>query len=273
MRRGIAPVLGGRNDRAGRDSRSAARRGPLDPQIVAGGAGGRARRRGRAARQVSGCPVRKKGVALLIHLRMTGSLRHAPRGDLAEDSHTRAVISMDNGSDIAYRDVRRFGTWELFERGEVGPYLAARLGPEPLGASFSSVRLRGRLQGRRAPLKSALLDQRTLAGLGNIYVDEALWHSRLHPLRPAGSLGRTKCVACTGLCAGCFGSPSSGRDRRCATTPHRTARTARCRTSSVHTARARGQPAAAAAPPRLGAGAHRPVAITAERSTTSLRRR
>jgi formamidopyrimidine-DNA glycosylase len=94
---------------------------------------------------------------------------------------------MDNGSDVAYRDVRRFGTWELFEPEEVGPYLARRLGPEPLG-HLSARRLGERLAGRRTALKAALLDQRTVAGLGNIYADEALWHARLHPLRPAGGL-------------------------------------------------------------------------------------
>ena len=125
--------------------------------------------------------------ALLIHLRMTGSLRYARHGTLAADPHTRAVLRIDNGSDVAYRDVRRFGTWELFEAGELALYLRQRLGPEPLG-SLSAAQLGRRLEGRRAPLKSALLDQRTLAGLGNIYVDEALWHSRLHPLRQAGSL-------------------------------------------------------------------------------------
>ena len=129
----------------------------------------------------------ESGRALLIHLRMTGSLRHARHGALADDPYTRAVLRLDNGSDVGYRDVRRFGTWELFEQDELAPYLAARLGPEPLGP-FSAARLGKRLQGRRAPLKSALLDQRTVAGLGNIYVDEALWQSRLHPLRIAGSL-------------------------------------------------------------------------------------
>ena len=99
---------------------------------------------------------------------------------------------MDNGSDVAYRDVRRFGTWELLEAGELRPFLARRLGPEPLGR-LSAEGLGRRLAGRRAPLKSALLDQRTVAGLGNIYVDEALWQSRLHPLRPAGGLDEAEC--------------------------------------------------------------------------------
>ncbi|TML68311.1 MAG: bifunctional DNA-formamidopyrimidine glycosylase/DNA-(apurinic or apyrimidinic site) lyase [Actinobacteria bacterium] len=127
------------------------------------------------------------GRVLLIHLRMTGSLRHARSGTLADDPHRRAVLRLDNGSDVAYRDVRRFGTWELLEAGELVGYLATRLGPEPLGA-LSAARLGRRLAGRRAPLKAALLDQRTLAGLGNIYVDEALWYARLNPLRPAGGL-------------------------------------------------------------------------------------
>ena len=118
---------------------------------------------------------------------MTGSFRVAERGRLDDDPHTRAVLRLDNGSDVAYRDVRRFGTWELFENGELRPYLEERLGPEPLGPLTAS-QLGQRLEGRRAPLKSALLDQRRVAGLGNIYVDEALWISRLHPLRPAGSL-------------------------------------------------------------------------------------
>jgi formamidopyrimidine-DNA glycosylase len=129
----------------------------------------------------------ESGRVLLIHLRMTGSLGYAPSGLLANDPYRRAVLRLDNGSDVAYRDVRRFGTWELLEPGELRPYLAQRLGPEPLGA-LSAERLGERLSGRRAPLKAALLDQRTLAGIGNIYADEALWDARLHPLRPAGSL-------------------------------------------------------------------------------------
>ena len=122
--------------------------------------------------------------ALLIHLRMTGTLLHEPKGA----THVRACITLDDGTILAYRDVRRFGTWLLLEPGELDPYLDARLGEEPLLAGFTAKGLGERLRGRRAPLKAALLDQRTLAGLGNIYVDEALWYARLHPLREAGSL-------------------------------------------------------------------------------------
>jgi formamidopyrimidine-DNA glycosylase len=130
----------------------------------------------------------ESGRALLIHLRMTGSLRHAAPGSLADDPHRRAVVKLDDGSEVAYRDVRRFGTWHLLEPNEVDPYLAERLGREPLERTFTARRLGESLAGRRAPLKAALLDQRTVAGLGNIYVDEALWRARIHPLRPAGSL-------------------------------------------------------------------------------------
>jgi formamidopyrimidine-DNA glycosylase len=124
------------------------------------------------------------GRALVAHLRMTGSFRHVPRGS-SRYSHVRAVLMMDNGSNVVYRDVRRFGTWELLEAVDIDPYLAARLGPEPLDPSLTARRLGARLAGRKAPIKAALLDQRVLAGLGNIYVDEALWHARVHPLRSA----------------------------------------------------------------------------------------
>ncbi|HEX7526962.1 MAG TPA: bifunctional DNA-formamidopyrimidine glycosylase/DNA-(apurinic or apyrimidinic site) lyase, partial [Gaiellaceae bacterium] len=125
---------------------------------------------------------------LLIHLRMTGSLRHSSSG-LDDDPHRRALVRLDDGSDVAYRDVRRFGTWLLLEPGQLDAYLAPRLGEEPLDALFTAARLGRLLARRRAPVKAALLDQRTLAGMGNIYVDEALWRAKIHPLRPAESLG------------------------------------------------------------------------------------
>ena len=130
----------------------------------------------------------ESGRVLLVHLRMTGSFRHRRNGMGEDDPHRRAVVRLDDGSDVAYRDVRRFGTWLLVEPDELEPYLADRLGEEPLLTGFTPARLARRLAGRRAPVKAALLDQRTLAGLGNIYVDEALWRARIHPKRPARDL-------------------------------------------------------------------------------------
>src|SRR5947208_1093610 len=137
----------------------------------------------------------ESGRTLLIHLRMTGSLRHARAGAPADDPHIRAVVRLDDGSDVAYRDIRRFGTWAVLERGEEDAYLAARLGAEPLGRAFTAARLGARLAKRRAPVKSAILDQRTLAGVGNIYADEALWYARVHPLREARSLAEGETAA------------------------------------------------------------------------------
>jgi formamidopyrimidine-DNA glycosylase len=134
----------------------------------------------------------ESGRVLLIHLRMTGSLLCAPNGLLPDDPHRRAVVRLDDGSDVAYRDVRRFGTWLLLEPEQAEPYLAARVGEEPLDTLFTAARLGERLAGRRTSLKAALLDQRTLAGMGNIYVDEALWRARLNPLRPAATLDRNE---------------------------------------------------------------------------------
>jgi formamidopyrimidine-DNA glycosylase len=130
----------------------------------------------------------ESGRALLIHLRMTGSLRVTAPGELQDDPHRRAVVTLENGSDLAYRDVRRFGTWLLLEPGGLEPYVDAKVGEEPLDAVFTAAHLGERLAKRRAPIKAALLDQRTLAGMGNIYVDEALWRARINPLRPAESL-------------------------------------------------------------------------------------
>jgi formamidopyrimidine-DNA glycosylase len=131
----------------------------------------------------------ESGRHLLVPLRMTGNVEHPARGGLAADPYRRAVVTLDDGSDIAYRDVRRFGTWALLEPGELDDYFAARrLGGEPLERGFTTRALARALEGRRAPIKAALLDQRAAAGVGNIYADEALWRARLHPLRPAGSL-------------------------------------------------------------------------------------
>jgi formamidopyrimidine-DNA glycosylase len=126
----------------------------------------------------------ESGLALLVHLRMTGGFVFEPA------SHERAILELDDGTRLAYRDVRRFGTWLVLEDVELDPYLTAKNGPEPLGSRFTSDWLAARLAVRRAAIKSVLLDQRVVAGLGNIYADEALWRARVNPLRPAQSLTR-----------------------------------------------------------------------------------
>ncbi len=138
----------------------------------------------------------ESGRVLLIHLRMTGQLLHSEGGSLpADDTHRRAVVRLDDGSDVVYRDVRRFGTWLLVEPGELDLYLDERVGREPLERGFTARRLGDAISGRRAPIKAALLDQRRLAGVGNIYADEALWRAGVHPLEPAGELGPAEIAA------------------------------------------------------------------------------
>ena len=187
VRRALAPVVTGARivDAAIVDQRLVR---PFDPDVVAAELVGE--RVSELDRRGKYLIVRfDSGRVLLIHLRMTGSLRHGATGSLQPDAHRRAVLSMDNGSDVAYRDVRRFGTWELLESGEIDGYLAAKVGPEPL-ERLSARQLGAALARRRAAVKSVLLDQRVVAGLGNIYADEALWRARVHPLRPASSLDR-----------------------------------------------------------------------------------
>ncbi len=124
----------------------------------------------------------ESGLALLVHLRMTGGFHWEPT------THERAVVELDDGTRLVYRDVRRFGTWLVLEDAAVEPYLAAKNGPEPLGPRFTADWLGAQLGRRRAPVKAVLLDQRVVAGLGNIYADEALWRARINPLRAASSL-------------------------------------------------------------------------------------
>jgi formamidopyrimidine-DNA glycosylase len=130
----------------------------------------------------------ESGRHLLVHLRMTGGFQHPTPISSDADPHRRALITLDDGSDVAYRDVRRFGTWLFLERGELDEYLDARIGGEPLERAFTAAAFGRQLEGRKAPIKSALLDQKAVAGVGNIYADEALWFARIHPLRPAGAL-------------------------------------------------------------------------------------
>ena len=133
----------------------------------------------------------ESGFGLLVHLRMTGGFHWQPV------THERAVLELDDGTRLAYRDVRRFGTWLVVEDAELEPYLATKNGPEPLGRRFTTAWLAAQLARRKAPLKAVLLDQRIVAGLGNIYADEALWRARISPLRPASDLSEDEVARVT----------------------------------------------------------------------------
>ena len=153
------------------------------------------------------------GRVITVALRMTGALMVAAPGT-PDDRYARVVFRLADGRELRYRDVRKFGRIGLFEGGSLRlrrrakraashrrravlrePRAAYRVGdvfakhgPEPLSPSFSARRLADRLKGRSARLKTLLLDQSFVAGIGNIYADEALWLARLNPLRAADTL-------------------------------------------------------------------------------------
>jgi formamidopyrimidine-DNA glycosylase len=124
---------------------------------------------------------------LIVHLRMTGRMLYRPNGDasLEADKHVHLVIHLASGGHVYYRDVRKFGRFWLRDDPES---LLEGLGPEPLAPGFTGQVFRAMLWSHHRQLKPALLDQKFLAGLGNIYVDEVLWHARLHPLRHTDEL-------------------------------------------------------------------------------------
>ena len=149
------------------------------------------------------------GRVVTVALRMTGALLVEPPGT-PSDPYVRVALQLTDGRELRFRDVRKFGRIGLWAGGglrrrrgsaargsravaearspyRVGDVFAAH-GPEPLAASFSAARLAERLRSRRGRLKSLLLDQTFIAGVGNIYADEALWRARLHPLRRADTL-------------------------------------------------------------------------------------
>jgi formamidopyrimidine-DNA glycosylase len=121
---------------------------------------------------------------LLIHLRMSGRLRVEP-ADAPVDRHARVIFSLDEGLRLRFSDQRKFG--RIILTGDPEEILGD-LGPEPLGEDFTVARLAQMLARRRGRLKPLLLNQRFIAGLGNIYTDEALWRARIHPLRRADML-------------------------------------------------------------------------------------
>ncbi len=129
---------------------------------------------------------------LVMHLRMTGNvlLVHED-GDAGDRPHLRVRLGLDSGARVLYCDARRFGNGVvLLGEPALASHLAPRVGVEPLSPGFSAEALREMAAGRRAPVKAFLLSQERIAGVGNIYADEALFRAGIHPLRAAGSLTR-----------------------------------------------------------------------------------
>lgn len=128
---------------------------------------------------------------LVSHLRMEGQYRLADAGE-PEAVHTHVIFRFTDKSELRYRDVRQFGTMDLVAGTNAYPSGLRALGPEPFDPLLTSTQLHQRIHGRKAPIKAVLLDQTCIAGLGNIYVDEALFLTGIHPERPADRVSQSE---------------------------------------------------------------------------------
>src|SRR3954469_2037453 len=189
IRRHLEPFVVGR--RPARLAGLAPRGGrPAPPETLdAAARGRRVERLGRRGKYLI-CSLEDE-VHLVMHLRMTGNLLFI--GDELP-RYTRVLMKLDSpGSTIAFTDPRRFGTGVvLLGDSALEDYFAARLGVEPLSADFTTEALKALARSRKQPVKAFLLNQERIAGVGNIYADEALFKSRIHPQRPVGTLKRAQ---------------------------------------------------------------------------------
>ena len=154
-----------------------------DPQaFVAGVAGHRVEAVGRRGKLI--VIDLNAGQFITIHLKMTGQVFVVPAA-IAHDPYERLALILDDGREVRFRDIRKFGRIGLYDADD-DPF--DELGPEPLDPRFTLRAFRSLIRGRRARLKPLLVDQSFIVGVGNIYADEALWRSKLHPLRSAATL-------------------------------------------------------------------------------------
>ena len=190
VRRGLEPVLVGRTILRA-DVRRPDLRWPFPPRLAERLQGARITGLGRRSKYL--LAELHHGETMLVHLGMSGRMLvsgtsvgafHHPHP--APEKHDHLVLDLDGGARVVFNDARRFGSVDLWPTDALATHrLLAGLGPEPLGNGFDGTYLAGRLAGRATPVKAALLDQRTVAGLGNIYVCEALWRAGVSPLRLA----------------------------------------------------------------------------------------
>ncbi|MZR12007.1 bifunctional DNA-formamidopyrimidine glycosylase/DNA-(apurinic or apyrimidinic site) lyase [Maritimibacter sp. DP07] len=197
VRRGLEPVMTGKRI-LNADVRREGLRWPFPERMAERLTGARVLGLRRRSKYILG--DLDTGETVLLHLGMSGRvlISGAQIGEFhhahpAPEKHDHVVLDFEGGARVTLNDPRRFGAMDLFTTGtgELHPLIAA-LGPEPLGNAFNEEYLVARLKGRNTPIKSALLDQRVVAGLGNIYVCEALYRARIHPARKAGRISSAR---------------------------------------------------------------------------------
>lgn len=194
VRRGLAPVMEGQTIARAQVNRPDLR-WPLPERMAERLTGQRILRLGRRSKYI--LADLSGGETLIIHLGMSGRMQvsGAQVGAFfhehpAPEKHDHVVLDMDGGARITFNDARRFGAMDLASTQTIESHaMLAGLGPEPLGNAFSESYLVDALRDKNTPIKAALLDQRIVAGLGNIYVCEALNRARISPRRKAGNLG------------------------------------------------------------------------------------
>jgi formamidopyrimidine-DNA glycosylase len=185
--RGLRPVLEGRRI-ASLELRREDLRRPFPPDLRQRMTGARVTGLGRRAKY--GLIATDRGDTLIFHLGMSGHWRLDP-SEIGKHDHV--VIETEEGRRLALNDHRRFGSVDVIRTEEIGAYPPfVLMGPEPLGEAFDGARLAQALAGRSAPIKALLLDQRTVAGLGNIYVCDALNLAAIAPGRAGGRIGRAR---------------------------------------------------------------------------------
>ncbi|MGR3702340.1 MAG: bifunctional DNA-formamidopyrimidine glycosylase/DNA-(apurinic or apyrimidinic site) lyase [Paracoccaceae bacterium] len=200
VRRGLAPVMEGQVIARAQVNRPDLR-WPFPPDMAARLTGRRVMALRRRSKYI--LADLDSGETLLIHLGMSGRMLVSgdPLGLFVHDhpmaeKHDHVVLDMANGARITFNDPRRFGAIDLLETATADQHkLLSAIGPEPLGNDFNEPYLVAALKGRNTPVKSALLDQRIVAGLGNIYVCEALFRARISPQRRAGQIAATRVAA------------------------------------------------------------------------------
>lgn len=197
VRRGLARVMEGHMIAQVAVRRSDLRR-PLPADFAWRLSGARIAHVGRRAKYL--VIALEGGGVLLAHLGMSGRMAIVPPGAkyaadrAAHDTHAHVIFTLDDGTEIRFSDPRRFGLMDLTDQALVATHpLLANIGPEPLGNDFNGPYLTRAFAGKKTPVKAALLDQRVVAGLGNIYVCESLFRAGISPRRLAGNIGPAKC--------------------------------------------------------------------------------